>query len=73
MLEGKGEGGKGGNYLTAKLAMSVMKMLTLTTFSIEEPASSRTALRFLMQARVISWIVPVTRLPSASQGIWPEQ
>jgi hypothetical protein len=40
--------------LTAKLLMSVKKALTLTTFSIDEPASSRTALRLAMQAAVFS-------------------
>jgi hypothetical protein len=59
--------------LTAKLAMSVRKALTLTTFSMDEPASSSTALRLEMQAAVFSWMVPSIRLPSASQGIWPEQ
>jgi hypothetical protein len=53
--------------------MSVRKMLHLTTFSIDEPASSRTALRLAMQAAVFSWMVPSTRLPWASQGICPEQ
>lgn len=53
--------------------MSVMKMFTLTTFSMPDPAVVSTAFRFLMQAAVFSWMVPSTRLPSASQGIWPEQ
>lgn len=56
-----------------KLAMSVMKAFTLTTFSMPEPAASRTAFRFLMQAAVFSWMVPSIRLPWASQGICPEQ
>lgn len=60
-------------YRTAKLPMSVMKMLTLTTFSMPEPAAVRTALRLLIQAAVFCWMVPSTKLPSASQGIWPEQ
>lgn len=55
--------------LTAKLSMSVRKALTLTTFSMDEPASSRTALRLAMQAAVFSWMVPSTRLPSGVQGI----
>jgi hypothetical protein len=53
--------------------MSVRKALTLTTFSMDEPASSRTAFRLEMQAAVFCWMVPSIRLPSASQGIWPEQ
>jgi hypothetical protein len=53
--------------------MSVRKALTLTTLPMDEPASSRTALRLAMQAAVFSWMVPSIRLPSASQGIWPEQ
>ncbi len=64
---------QGPYLLTAKKAMSARKMLTLTTFSIEEPASSRTAFRFLMQAAVLSWMVPSTGFPSLPKGIWPEQ
>lgn len=59
--------------LTAKSPMSARKMLTLTTFSSDEPASARTARRFLMQASVFCWIVPSTRLPWESTGIEPEQ
>lgn len=59
--------------LTTKLSMSAKKMLTLTTFSMLEPAAVSTALRFLMHCPVFSWMVPWTKLPSASRGIWPEQ
>ena len=60
-------------YLTWKSAISVRKTLTLTTFSMDEPASVRTAWRFLMQAAVFSRVVPSMMFPSLSQGIWPEQ
>ena len=40
--------------LTAKLDMSARKTVVLTTFSMEEPASVRTAWRFLMQRAVFS-------------------
>ena len=53
--------------------MSVIKTFTLTTLEMDDPASSRTALRFWMQEAVFSWMVPVTRLPLTSQGICPEQ
>ena len=38
-------------------------------YSMDEPASSRTAWRLRMQAAVFSWIVPSIKLPSTSQGI----
>lgn len=40
--------------LTTKLSISARKMLTLTTFSMLEPAAMRTALRFLMHCPVFS-------------------
>ena len=58
---------------TAKLAMSARKTWTFTTFSMDEPASSSTALRLAMHWAVFCWTEPSIRLPSASAGIWPEQ
>ncbi|CRK28283.1 hypothetical protein BN1708_015172 [Verticillium longisporum] len=51
--------------------MSARKTLTLTTLSMEEPASVRTARRFAMIWRVLSVMEPVTRAPSGVAGIWP--
>ena len=56
--------------------MVVRKILTLTTFSIEEPAAVRTADKFLMQSSVIAEMVEDSSVrisPVGVQGIWPEQ
>jgi hypothetical protein len=49
--------------------MSARKMLTLTTFWMEEPASLRTASRLEQQRRVFSWMVPSIKTPSGVRGI----
>lgn len=60
-------------FISAKSAMSARKMLTLTIFWVEEPASLRTASRFLKHSAVFSAMVPSIRVPWGSRWIWPEQ
>lgn len=52
--------------------MSEMKTVVLTTLEMEEPASSRTAWRFLQDWRVFSAMVPSTSSPSGVRGMEPE-
>lgn len=46
--------------------------ITLTTRLIELPAASRIFLTLSQHAAVLSAMLPSTRLPDASAGIWPE-
>lgn len=65
--------GEGGIGRTAKWAMSERKTVVLTTLSMEEPASARTALTCWTQRAVFSAMEPPTRTPWPSMWIWPEQ
>ena len=46
--------------------------LTLTIFCTPDPAASRIALILSQQAWVLSAMLPSTRVPVLSAGIWPE-
>ena len=54
------------------LTRAVIERLTFTARWRPDPASSRMFLSASQQALVLSAMLPSTRLPEASAGIWPE-